>query len=194
MANPDTVLWWTAFGAIAQAIGAAMTFAAVGLSLWIVLSERKFTAQGTASIHVMFAGDGTPGIYLIGVQVLNTGLRAFKIEAVGWRVGWLSKGPALLRHRNALQTFVTLPYPGAALPPCILEAGHNVSFYVSIAAWKAGNTDGQRGDLFDRTVKFLGKPPIRATIHISGRKPLVVKPDKGLTDFLRTGEHADTIG
>jgi len=184
-------MWWTAFGAIAQAIGAAATFAAVAVSLWVVLSERAMKATGTAGIRVMFAGDGSPGVYMVGIEVLNTGVRPFQVSSVGWRTGWLSRGPKALKHRFAIQNTAVMLHqrPG----PHIVEPGRNEGFYTLVSDMKtaAAKTDACE-EMFVRRLPFLGYAPIKATVNITGRRPLHVNVSADLARFLRTNDHAST--
>lgn len=190
MSPQDAVTWWTAFGAIAQAIGAFATFAAVAVSLWVVLSERAMKAQGSAGIRVSFIGDGTPGTYLVGIEVMNIGVRPFHVGSVGWRTGWISRGPQAFAFRYAIQnTAIMLNHqPG----PTIVEPGRNQGFYTRIADMKAANGEASRVEMFGRKFPIIGRAPIRAMIHITGRKPLMVKVSKELAEFLRTGDHIST--
>ena len=183
--------WWTAFGAIAQAVGAVATFAAVAVSLWVVLSERAMRARGSAGIKVMFAGDGTPGVYMVGIDVLNVGVRPFHVSSVGWRSGWFSHGPMALQHRHAIQNPSVMMNSGPG--PHIIEPGRNQGFYTKVADMKSADAKASRTEMFARKLPILGNAPIRALVHITGRKPLVVKVSSDLADFLRTGEHASTM-
>jgi hypothetical protein len=184
----DAIEWWTAFGAIAQAAGAAATFAAVVVSLWIVVSDRAMRARGSAGIRVSFAGDGTPGIYMVGIEVLNAGTRSFHVSSVGWRTGWLRRGPKALSYQYAIQN--TSMMLNQRPRPHILEPGLNDAYYTLVSDMKHAdlNNDG----FFDRKVWFLGYAPIRAMVNITGRKPLFVDVSDELALFLRTKIHADT--
>ncbi len=186
----DPVVWWTAFGAVAQAIGAIATFAAVGVSLWIVISERTMQARGSAGIRVMFAGDGTPGQYMVGIEVLNTGVRPFQVSSVGWRTGWFSRGPSAIRFRFAIQNPSVMV--NQRVVPVIVEPGRNEGFYTLLADMK--NAAGQAGanELFRRSLAVLGDCPIWAMVNITGRKPLLIRVKGELAAFLRTHDHADT--
>ena len=190
MLPQDAVTWWTAFGAVAQALGAIATFAAVAVSLWVVTSERAMKARGSAGIRIMFAGDGTPGVYMVGIEVLNVGVRPFHVSSVGWRTGWLTRGPKALQHRFAIQNTSVLlnQKPG----PHIVEPGRNEGFYTNIADMKSPDHEESRTDMFRRRVPILGEAPIRAMVNITGRTPLIFKVSQDLADFLRTGEHAST--
>lgn len=190
MSPEDAVTWWTAFGAIAQAIGAVATFAAVVVSLWVVMSERAMKAKGSAGIRVSFIGDGTPGTYFVGIDVLNIGVRPFHVGSVGWRTGWFSRGPQAFAFRYAIQnTAIMLNHqPGLT----IVEPGRNQGFYTPIADMKAANGEVSRVEMFGRKFPIIGRAPIRAMINITGCKPLIVKVSKELAEFLRTGDHIST--
>jgi hypothetical protein len=185
-----STIWWTAFGAIAQAAGALATFAAVVVSLWIALSGRALKARGSAGIRVHFIGDGTPGTYTVGIEVLNIGLRPFHVNSVGWRTGWMQRGPEPLRYRFALQntSMMLNQRPG----PHIVDPGRNEGWYTLVADMKGANSEESRSELFVRKLPILGFAPIRAVVNITGRKPLYIKVSDDLADFLRTGEHAST--
>ncbi len=188
MIPQDAVTWWTAFGAVAQAIGAVATFAAVAVSLWVVISERTMKARGSAGIRISFVGDESPGIYMVGIEVLNVGVRPFHVSSVGWRTGWLTRGPKALQYRFAIQnTSVMLNQrPG----PHIVEPGRNEGFYTNVADMKSANHEESRTEMFRRKLPILGEAPIRAMVNITGRKPLYIKVSKELAHFLRTGDHA----
>lgn len=182
--------WWAAFGAIAQAIAAFATLLAVAISLWVVLSERAVRPRVTAGIRVQFIGDGTPGTYMVGIEVLNAGLRPFEVSSVGWRTGWLPRGPQALRYRYALQSTSLMLHQRA--PPHIVEPGRNEGFYTKVADMKANSQDEARRELFQRRVPLLGFAPIWAMVNITGQRSAVAKADKELAKFLRTNDHAST--
>ena len=182
--------WWAAFGAVAQAIGSLATFAAVAVSLWVVLSERAMRAKGSAGLHLTFAGDGTPGVYVVGIEVLNAGFRPFHVSSVGWRTGWLPKGPANLAHRFAIQNLSVAMNPRSW--PCTVEPGHKEGFYTRVSDFQSANAHRSRTEMFRRRVPLLGPAPIHAMVNITGRKPLLLKVSGDLAEFLRTGEHAAT--
>jgi len=186
----DATVWWTAFGALAQAAAALATFFAVAVALWVALSERALRAEARAAVMVLFAGDGSPGIYMAGVSVTNVGVRPFHVSSVGWRTGWLSRGPEALRYRYALQnTSVML---NERPPPHIIEPGRSEGFYTRIADMKQNFGSDSWRELFERKHRVLGAAPIKALVNITGRKPLVVKVSDDLAHFLRTNEHAST--
>lgn len=186
----DPVTWWTAFGAIAQAAGALATFAAVVVSLWVVSSERALKAKGSAGIRVHFVGDGTPGTYTVGIEVLNVGLRPFHVSSVGWRTGWSRFGPEIIRFRYAIQNTTMMLHKRPS--PHIVDPGRDEGWYSLVADMKV-HADGEAArELFKRRLPILGYAPIRGIVNITGRKPLYVKVSDSLAQFLRTGEHAST--
>lgn len=186
MNSTDAAIWWTGFGAIAQAIGALATFAAVAVSLWIALSERRIRARCRADIVVISAGDGSPLQYMVGIHVRNDGFRTFQVTGVGWRTGWASWGPKALQYRSAMfDTTDGGPWPR------IIAPGQEQWFYVPIA--KVAQSES-RAELFGRKMPILGEVPIRATVHITGHKRIMVKVPKNMAKFLRTGEHASIAG
>ena len=189
MTNPnDAATWWTAFGAIAQAIGAMATFLAVATSLWVVLSERAMKCKGSAGIRLMFAGDGSPGIYLVGIEALNVGVRPFHVGSVGWRTGWLPHWPKALSYRYAILN--TDQSINNRTSPLVVEPGRSEAFYVKIADMKGANSEESRNELFTRRLPIIGYCPIWATIHITGRTPVKVRVKGELANFLRTLDHA----
>ena len=190
MKPDDPATWWNAFGAIAQALGAVATFAAVGVSLWIVVSERTMRARGSAGIRVSFAGDGTPGQYMVGIEVLNTGVRPFHVGSVGWRTGWFSRGPKAARYRFALQNDSVMV--NQKVGPMIVEPGRNEGFYTLLADMKNPTGEAARNEMFRRRLPILGECPIWAMVNITGRKPLMIRVRGELAQFLRTHEHANT--
>lgn len=188
------VAWWTEFGAIAQALGALATFAAVLVSLWIVRSERQLRAKATAGIRIIFMGDGSPGVYLVGVSILNTGMRPVRVTSTGWRTGWLPRGPKAMRYRFAMQNTSLLQHGKS--PPFVIEPGMEEVVLTSVQDMKAGmaSNSAAHKDLFDRKVRVLGDAPIFAAVSFTGRPVLNVKVEPSLADFLRTNEHPSTIG
>jgi hypothetical protein len=180
--------WWSAVAAVGQVLGAIATFMAVVVSLWIVRTDRSLQGKGHAGILVIFAGDGSPGIYLVGFRVENTGIRDFMVQSIGWRVGWSRWGPRKLSYAYAIQTSgVGQIFENRWIRPTTTE-----TFQLKVSEMKVGlAAEGERGMFFKRRLKLLGWAPIRAYANVSGRKPIRLKVDNKLREFLRTGSHAD---
>jgi len=179
-------MWWTAFGAIAQAAGAVATFLAVVVSLRIATNQRKPMARGSAKLLLTFACDGSPGVYHIGFTVLNTGSVPIFVSSLGWRTGWLRWGPKALRHRYAVQSGygdqgVTFPYD--------LSPNRSATTLSPLYLMKQAGMNEARAELFSRKLPLLGWAPVHGVIDVAGRRSIVVRAAKDLTDFLRTNEH-----
>jgi hypothetical protein len=184
----DHVTWWTAFGAIAQALGAIATFAAVIVSLRIASAQRSLRASASVGILVTFEGDGSPGEYHVGFNVLNQSMQSIHVSSLGWRTGWIRKAPQALGFRWAVQSGI-----GDEAIKCPYELAPNRSATTLspirlVKAPEAGAT-GSIKHIFDRRVPVIGWAPIRGVVSITGRRPLFVKPTPELAAFLRTGEH-----
>lgn len=139
---------------------------------------------------VLFAGDGTPGIYLAGVSVTNIGVRPIHVSSVGWRTGWLSRGPEKLRFRFAIQNASVMLNQGPKSQ--IIEPGRSDGFYTPLADMKQNYGSDSWRSMFGRKLPILGDAPIWAMVNITGRKPVTVRVSKELAHFLRTNEHAST--
>ena len=111
-------------------------------------------ARGSAGIMVMFAGDGTPGQYMVSISVLNTGVRPFQVSSVGWRTGWFSRGPKATEYRFAIQNDTVMVNQNAV--PTIVEPGHNKGFHTLVADMKNPAHEASHAELFRRKLPFLG--------------------------------------
>jgi len=181
----DDVTWWTAFGAISQAAGVVATLAAVVVSLWMAMRDRRIRAKGSAGFHITFAGDGSPGVYHVGFSLLNTGVPTLQVSSVGWRVGWFDVKLKALGFQWAIET-----WQGQEGVPTPYELPSNRSaITIKSAHWFTETTPDVRADLFQRRLPVLGWAPIKGVINITGRKPLIVPVSNDLADFLRGGNH-----
>ena len=181
--------WWSAVAAIGQIFGAIATFFAVFVSLWIVRTDRSLRGKGNAKIIVSFARDGSPGVYHVGFIVENCGIRDFLVQSISWRVGWVAIGIKTLTFRHAIQTSGT----GYMFENRWVKSSLSEHFLISVSDMKIGlAAEGERGEFFSRKLPFVGWAPIKAYANIAGAKPIPLKVEKQLKDFLRTGKHADT--
>ena len=147
-------------------------------------------AKASARIMVQFVGDGTPGTYLVGIDVTNVGVRPFHVTSVGWRTGWLGWGPNVLKYRYAIQkTNIMLNQRPS---PHIVDPGLHDGFYVTVADMKSANAEESRNEMFTRKLPVIGYCPIWAMVNITGRKPVMSRVPRDLAVFLRTGVHAST--
>lgn len=185
----DDITWWTAFGAIAQALGAVATFAAVAVSLYLAQTERALKGRGKARIMISFAGDGSPGVNLVHFDLENTGLRPLLWQSVSWRVGWLKWDFWGLGYRSAIQNFTTSIFDHKQT----IEPSHSGQMYMPVSQMKPAlcrETEEGR-TFFQSKHPLFGFPPIVAYAQVAGRKPIKLRVSQELKRFLRSGEHPD---
>jgi hypothetical protein len=190
MATPaNPMLLWTEIAAIAQALGALATAAAVGTSLWIVLSERGAHLKVTAGLRMLIAGDDTPATDFITIRIENHGQRAVRVIGVGWRTGWLRRfGPEYLRHQHALQNPVPSPIFPAA-PPFDVAPGQETTVAIPVADYSAAIPKDFGADFFMRRLPFLGLRPanIRVAVSAVAARTSYTTIEASLAHFLAYG-------
>jgi hypothetical protein len=153
-------LVWTKWAAIGQLAGALATAAAVFISLWIVLSERRQKVRLTVGSRTIF-GPGDQRRDVVIMSVTNQGFRAANIRSFGWRTGWVAKGPAWARYRTAIQSADVVPE--SRNPPFMLEPGETASMMIRREGMILPNPAWD--DILElRRVPLIGPrlPPIKA--------------------------------
>lgn len=192
----EATLLWTQIAAVGQVVGALATAAAVIVSLWVVISDRRYALDVSVGIRLLFAGDGRPEENLVAYNVTNTGQRSFRINSIGWRSGWISGlfrkiAPKFMQTRYAIQ--VAEDHLSSTPLPCDVDPGHSVSFFIDCQRFEQDQTDNDN-DFFNRTLPiFKSKigPPIHGAIHIVGTKPKYYRVEKSLHRLLTNGEMAE---
>lgn len=155
------------------------------VALWTTSSERKLKARAEGAILVL-TGNGTL-TYYVGITILNTGLRPLKVTMVGWRSGWIRRGPAALRYRHGVQITEA---PIGKQVPFILQPSETGTVFVSLADMKLGQNTPAANEIFRRSIPLLGNAPLAVEVAISGRKMLNGRVRDDLAKFLRTNKHA----
>jgi|LWDU01.1.fsa_nt_gi hypothetical protein len=184
----NDVIWWTAFGAIAQVAGAVATAAAVIVALLLAKAERGLHGRGHVRIMVAIDPSSRLQEYQIHFSLENSGIRPLVWETTSWRSGWLPKLGGKLGYVWALQSDASgSPFTRQSIEPAMTG---RVSIPIRILKEAMVNSD-ERVDLFRRRVPLLGHPPITAFAIVAGRKPIKLKVSKSVADFMRTGDHAD---
>jgi hypothetical protein len=150
----DHELFWTKLSAIGQLLGAAATFAAVAVSLWIVLSERSPKLKVKAGERLTIGG-GLPEQRLLMISITNVGQRIAHIRTVGWRSGaWPWQRPKFLCRQYAVQM------PGdtglGRDPPFTIEPGEEISVYLNLDHYLARIRELDRDPMFSRAWPVLG--------------------------------------
>lgn len=157
----DPVLFWTAAAAIGQIVGALFTAAAVAVSLWVVLSDRRERLQFSVGRRLII-GALPQTLEVVSFELVNVGTPSVQVTSFGWRTGWSSRGPGWMRYRYAVQMF------GSGLgsePPYELGPGRRMSssFPMSAALEERPATD----DIFaPRKVPLIGwrRPRVCASV------------------------------
>jgi hypothetical protein len=184
----DPALFWNIVAAVGQALGALATAAAVIVSLWIVLSERKPQLRITAGMRLIIAGDGTPACDAIGINIANVGVRRCRCTSIGWRTGHLKWGPVWVRRQYALQTPAYLP--GSAILPFDLEPGDEKGLVLDPHAYAEATQSDKRSAFFCRKLPWSDQPqPTRVDVIVSlaAHNGFFQKVEPDLARFLATG-------
>lgn len=184
--NPQ--LFWTIVAAIGQAAGSIATAAAVIVSLWIALSERRIKLRVKCYIGVIAPGDGSGYIDVVSINITNESYRRASIINLGWRTGWtnLRWAPHWLKYQFAIQ----MPSAGSPRPPLDLEPGQTTTVWILA-------DDFRKATLHNGADFFLRKPPwrrrqvptkIECVVSPTVDKEVKVRVDSSLERFLATGE------
>lgn len=154
---------WEAVGAIGQVVGAAATFGAVVVSLYLARRSRRPILKVSAAEWTRI--DEYETEQLMAFSVINIGERPVEIRSIGWRTGWLRWGPSELRFRYAVQMFE--PRHRTTQPPYNLTPGTEVSSYVGMAnLLEHAERFGRTGPLFTRTIPFGGVVAARTVVEL----------------------------
>src|SRR3546814_17145288 len=81
----DESLFWTKVAAIGQVAGAAATFLAAWVALYLGRTDRQFRLRVTATFQNIVSSQGS--IKVTCIQVENIGMRTARIEGFGWTTG-----------------------------------------------------------------------------------------------------------
>jgi hypothetical protein len=146
----SSFLFWAKVGAIGQVAGAAATFLAASIALYLARSERAFRLRVSARFAQIV--DQRGAIPVLSVEVENIGYRSVRISGFFWTTGYantLRILPKMLRIRSAHQ----MPdYEWAINPdfPWTLEPGESRSTHIRRADFIEGFSQPHPQDLFRR--------------------------------------------
>ena len=147
-------LYWTKVSAIGQAAGAIATSLAVATSLYVAFRGRRPRIKLTVGERLIIGQPPQANVAVLAFTIVNAGERPVHIQGIGWRTGYLRKGPEFLRRQVAVQTA-----GGVALgkePPYELQPGASQTTYAlleNVLSW---------------TAKKKGKPFLTRIVPISG--------------------------
>lgn len=190
-------LLWTKIAAIGQVAGALATAAAVVISLWVVLSERRVRLKVEIGIRVIIGGDP---LDVVSFSIANVGQRTVVINSVGWRTGWGLPG-ILLRFNDSLPAWMqqqwALQIPSNNLAshrlPATLEPGNSIVVFVEVEHFL--KDEEKRESFFRRKLpwrKVSTAARIFGMIHVVGSTPIGVLVEPSLRKFLSSGEYGRT--
>ncbi|GIK49592.1 MAG: hypothetical protein BroJett013_22890 [Alphaproteobacteria bacterium] len=186
----DAILFWTQFGAIGQAVGAIATAAAVVVSLWIVLSERRPRVKAQAGLR-MIIGGGAPAFDIITITVTNVGLRTVTVSSLGWRTGWTRHGPAWLRYQWAMQNpEAPDDWIAQTRPPFEVAPGQDRAVHIRVDGYREVNDEARREEFFMRKLPFMSRSiPANVCVVVSlvAFKAVITPVEKPLARFLASG-------
>lgn len=184
----DPILFWTIVGAVGQGIGALATAAAVITSLWVVISERKPNLRVSAGLRLSIIGDGSPATDVIGIQIANQGQRRVTCTAIGWRTGYLRRGPEFLKYRMALQN--PAYEHGSVQLPFDLEPGEEKFLAQNVEAYRLTVANGAGREFFCRQLPWKRAPSptkIEICISLSAHNGIFQRVEPAFAHFLSTG-------
>jgi len=148
------MLQWTRVAAVAQIAAAAATTAAVISTLRLAAYDRRPHLSIRAGLRLAIPGDGELASDVIAVTIANRGQRTVRIASLGWRTGWLRRGPEWLRLQYAVQTLNEQPYP----LPVDLPAGQDVVLRLPPAAYLDADRRDTHLEFFGRKMPWRRMP------------------------------------
>lgn len=168
--------------------GAAATLLAVLASLLIAFRTRKPRLRLRVYVSRMFGAGANPEHGFLTFSVVNAGERPVYLRGLGWRTGWLRRGPKFLRRLSAVQI---MGAPMGLEPPFEIDAGQEVSSYAPLDQMIAFARERHTDPLFTRDLPFgLGRRAIRvqAYAYTADGHEVRVRPEKSLLDRLAEAE------
>ena len=175
--------------AIGQVTGAAATFLAVVVSLWIAYHCRKPRISVKVNRSVIIGGMAD-GIGFLVFEVANLGERPVYVRGIGWRTGWLPKWPPFLARKAAVQMSPgTQMFGLGSEPPYELLPGASVSSFCDMDRMIAFAAERQE-PLFTRDWPIFGRrrTRIRAYAYTADGHSFYVRPEKTLAAALADAE------
>ena len=177
----EAALFWDKWSAIGQLLGAAATFLAVLVSLFIAFQGRRPRLKLRAGIY-QFVTNGEFSDPILLFEVANAGDRPVHIRGVGWHTGWLRWGPKFLRLRHAVQ--VTGSIVGSIDPPYELQPGGYAASYAKMSDVLEHARERKDSPFFTRDWPVLGRrlTRVRAYAYTADGFEKAARPAK---DFLQ---------
>lgn len=186
----ETTLLWTQIAAVGQVLGAFATAAAVIVSLWIAMSQRRIALDMKVGIRSILDDTTKAATDLILWEITNTGQREVRLSSIGWRTGWFYRwAPDFLKVQWAMQRLSTDPACGRL--PFDLMPGKNIHFFIELSVFENAIKE-MRSDFFRRKLPWLGhdiETRIQGSVSIVGGPTLYISVEKPLANYFITGQH-----
>jgi hypothetical protein len=181
-------LYWTKVAALGQVAGAAATFLAVLLSLYLATYGRRPRLKLTVGERLIITQGQAGHIRVLNFSVANAGERPVHIRGIGWRTGWLRWGPAFLRTQAAVQLTGGLGI--GKEPPYELQPGAEVSSFTLLQTMLGKIAEKAGSPFFARDWPVLGRrrTRIRAYAYTADGYTFRVKAEPSLSAKLYEAE------
>ena len=183
-------IYWTKVGALGQVGGALATFLAVLVSLYLAARGRRPRLKLTAGERLIITPGQPDHVRVLSFSVANAGERPVHVRGIGWRTGWLRRGPAFLRTQAAVQLTGGLGI--GKEPPYEIQAGAEVSS-ITLLQNLLDHIQTKSGEpFFARDWPVLGRRPtrLRAYAYTADGHTFRVKPERSLAAKLYEAELA----
>lgn len=184
----DPIIFWTKFGAIAQALGAVGTFLAVVTSLYLAISNGRPRLRLRIGERTII-GDGVEYPRLLMFEVANAGDRPVQIRGLSWETGWLRWGPSPIKRIKAIQ-FTGHVGIQCADPPYQVEPGMSVASYAILDNVLVYARERKLSPLFSRDWPLIGrrKTRIRGYAYTADGFTIRISPEPTLVEMLVIAE------
>lgn len=181
MADP---LFWEKVAALGQVAGAVATFAAVVVSLWLALTERRPRLKLTVSVWSFIGGGWNEDV--IGFNVINKGSRAAKIVGYGWETGWLRRRHMVINH-NA-------EHPYQPPLPSVIAPGDKLMFLNDIEVFLSELE--RLPEEFTIRLPWIGRVPrrVRGHIYLASGESFKAPVSRHLRRLIRTRDASAFAG
>jgi hypothetical protein len=183
----EAELYWAKLAAIGQLAGAAATFLAVIVSLYIAKSSRRPRLKLKIGERLIIQ-QGAETRRVLMFSVANLGERPVHVRGIGWRTGWLRWGPQWLTRRFGVQ--LTGEILGGTDPPYELQAGEEKSSFADMANVIAHAKKRKGPPFFTRDMPWFGRcrVPIWGYVYTADGYTLHVRAEPTLVKALVAAE------
>lgn len=127
----DVTLFWTAFAAIGQAIGAFATATAVIITLWqIKYANRKKVKMSFSDKNVVFSENGSLEFHFVNLSVSNIGNRNIIVQNWGIKVSKKQNLLIVPDVKNQIIKMIQKPLPCTLEPEQSMDLVFDIKLFV----------------------------------------------------------------